>query len=479
MRRVAAFLLACFVSLALVTDICLTTAFADQTQKAVAGKIYDLGEDDKYELSKAQEVEGAATRFYVKGDISSAPENNGFVSFAVNSGNMAIMIDDQFETNLFEQEDTHKWHIISDKTKVVDGIELAESIGTGAIIVQTSRDGRTWITTDTETDIYNKRDSINTRNTNGEPMNAFYRTTNVQMANGCYYRIIVAYRLQREIDPSQYWFVTVKNTEEKERIEVYQFYAYDPRVNRTETLNTRTAYEFKKLCSAITFHNEEKRLMLEDIKGTQEILALFMKVYDADEALLQARVDRLENVVAQRMQQPAQPVRVIECVPEEEKPETTPTKPRTLSPDINAKYGGKYKILSAKEPDKALSVYYDRSFMGGLNSMNKSLELVSKNNLHVSTWTIESCGQNIYRLVEISSGLVVEYDPASGNTSILFVKKWKEKPSCIWEIRDNRDKTVSFLSNADIEKGLKTSRQKKVVVGRTGMKDSHWILERV
>ena len=244
MRRVAAFLLACFVSLALVTDICLTTAFADQTQKAVAGKIYDLGEDDKYELSKAQEVEGAATRFYVKGDISSAPENNGFVSFAVNSGNMAIMIDDQFGTNLFEQEDTHKWHIISDKTKVVDGIELAESIGTGAIIVQTSRDGRTWITTDTETDIYNKRDSINTRNTNGEPMNAFYRTTNVQMANGCYYRIIVAYRLQREIDPSQYWFVTVKNTEEKEQIEVYQFYAYDPRVNRTETLNTRTAYEF-------------------------------------------------------------------------------------------------------------------------------------------------------------------------------------------------------------------------------------------
>ena len=51
--------------------------------------------------------------------------------------------------------------------------------------------------------------------------------------------------------------------------------------------------------------------------------------------------------------------------------------------------------------------------------------------------------------------------------------------SCIWEIRDNRDKTVSILSNADIEKGLKSSRGSKVVVGKTALKDSRWILERV
>ena len=33
-------------------------------------------------------------------------------------------------------------------------------------------------------------------------------------------------------------FVSVKNQEEKERIEVYQFYAYDPSVNRAENLDT-------------------------------------------------------------------------------------------------------------------------------------------------------------------------------------------------------------------------------------------------
>ena len=252
----------------------------------------------------------------------------------------------------------------------------------------------------------------------------------------------------------------------------------EKKIRSYEDLKNRPWY--KKLCSAITFHNEEKRLVLEDIKGTQEILALFMKVYDSDMAQLHARVDRLENVVAQQKQQQVQPARVIEYVPEKEEPKgSSPAKPGRLSPDITAKYGGKYKILSAKEPDKALSVFYDRSFMGGLNSMNKSLELVSKNNLHVAIWTIESCGPNIYRIVDSASGLVIEYDPSSGSTSTLYIKKWREKPSCIWEIRDNRDKTVSILSNADIEKGLKSSRGSKVVVGKTALKDSRWILERV
>ena len=250
------------------------------------------------------------------------------------------------------------------------------------------------------------------------------------------------------------------------------------KIHSYEELKNRPWY--KKLYSAITFHNEEKRLLLEDVKGTQEILALFMKVYDADMAQLHARVARLENVVAEQKQQSSEPVRVIEYVPEEEEIiDYTPVKPGRLSPDINAKYGGKYKIIPAKEPEKALSVYYDRSFMGGLNSMNKMLELVSRNNLNVSVWTVESCGPNIYRIVESATGLVIEYDPTSGNKTVLFVKKWKERPSCIWEIHENRDNTVCFLSNADIEKGLIISRSSKVGVGKTGKKDSRWILERV
>ena len=86
---------------------------------------------------------------------------------------------------------------------------------------------------------------------------------------------------------------------------------------------------------------------------------------------------------------------------------------------------------------------------------------------------------NIYRIVDSASGLVIEYDPAAGTVFPLYVKKWREKASCIWEIRENRDNTVTLLSNAEVEKGLKSSRGNKVAVGKPGKKDSRWILERV
>lgn len=250
------------------------------------------------------------------------------------------------------------------------------------------------------------------------------------------------------------------------------------KIQTYEELKNRPWY--KKFYSALSFNSEKKKLVLEDVAQTQEILMLFMKVHDTEVSQIQARLDRLENVVAKQMQQPAMPVEVIEYVPEKaDVSEVRHSSPTKLKPDINAKHGGKYKIVSAKDPDKAISVYYDRSFMGGLNSMNKSLELVSKNNLNVTVWTVESCGPNIYRIVDTATGLVIQYDPAAGQKNLLYIKKWKEKPSCIWEIRDNRGGTVCLLSNADIAMGLKASHGKKVVMAKTRLKDSCWILERV
>lgn len=235
---------------------------------------------------------------------------------------------------------------------------------------------------------------------------------------------------------------------------------------------------YKKLCSAITFHNDEKKHLLANVEDTQRIIELFMSAHDAEIDQINARVERLENVVAKQMQ-PQEPVRVVEYVPEKGTERASVLKKASkLTPDINAKYGGKYKIISAKEPDKALSVYYDKSFIGGMNSLNKSLELVSKNNLNVAVWTIESCGTNIYRIVDTASGLVIEYDPASGSKTPLYIKKWKEKPACIWEIRDNRDGTVTLLSNADISVGLKPHKGKSVAVGKPMLKECRWILER-
>ena len=227
-----------------VFSVNLLDVYAAGEIETLTGKAYDLGEKDEYEISKAENTKEEVSRFYLEGDISEVSTKNGFPSYAVDNGNLKIMVDKTFGTDLFSPKKEQDWHIIADKSKVVDSTKLDDDIGSGAIVVQTSKDGKTWINVSTETDIYEKADELNKRTVNGEQIDAFYETTNVQITEGCYYRIIVAYKLERTIEPSKVLFVEVKNTERKERLEIYEFYAYNPYVNKTEELDSADAYEF-------------------------------------------------------------------------------------------------------------------------------------------------------------------------------------------------------------------------------------------
>lgn len=232
--------LLCFLSIE--KDVIIV--YGADKEETITGKTYELEEDDGYELSKAKEVNETTERFFLKGDIAYVSTNNGFVSYAVNSGNLKLFVNDQFARDLYQSANTKDWYITSDSTDEVDGIELSNDVDTGAIIVQTSKNGKAWVTVDTETDMYVKMSSINSREVNGASIDAFYETSNVQMTNGCYFRIIVAYALERETDPTDLWITSIKNYEEKERMEIYEFYAFDVSVNQTEKLDTQKAYEF-------------------------------------------------------------------------------------------------------------------------------------------------------------------------------------------------------------------------------------------
>ena len=252
MRRLILRFLAFMMTFSIVLGVFLGAAHADNeidirdgtSYDLINGTTYDLDEKDHYDISKVKKTSEPAKRLFVRGNISSVSEKNGFVSYAVKSGNLDIIVDTKFGSKLFNPKVDTIWHIVTDKSNIVDSTKLTQDILSGAIIVQTSKDGKVWINSDTETDIYNKMNTLNKRSSGGDTIDAFYRTTNVQITNGCYYRIIVAYKLQRDVDPTQIAFVKVKNTEEKERIEIYKFYAFDPSVNQGEDLNTETAYEF-------------------------------------------------------------------------------------------------------------------------------------------------------------------------------------------------------------------------------------------
>lgn len=135
--------------------LAVTTSYAKNTEETLVGNVYDLGEKDAYNLSLINEPSEKASRFRIEGDISNVSTNDGFISYAVESGNLSITVDDKYREELIEERDATRWHIISDKTKTVDGTKLSQNIGTGAIIIQTSKDGKTWINADTITDFYN------------------------------------------------------------------------------------------------------------------------------------------------------------------------------------------------------------------------------------------------------------------------------------------------------------------------------------
>lgn len=242
MKKVTKVLLITFLLMGIICLIPINTQAAGN-KEVVPGKTYDLGEKDAYDLNKIEAVSDSANRFYINGDIDAVSTKNGFTSYAVKNGNLKIFVDDSFAKKLFMPDSAQDWHIITDKSKQVDSAKLSSIIGSGAVIIQTSRDGKSWVTVDCETDIYNKTDSINKRSIAGEDINAFYETSNIQIANGCYYRLIVAYKLEREVDPSKFLFITTKNTEAKERIEVYQFYAFNPDIKQNEVLD-KNAYEY-------------------------------------------------------------------------------------------------------------------------------------------------------------------------------------------------------------------------------------------
>ena len=99
--------------------------------------------------------------------------------------------------------------------KKVDSVDLKGKIKSGAIILQTSFNGDKWTNDAILTDVFFSDSSLS------EP---FYTTKDVQQENGCYYRIVVVYKLERTVGSHKAVFVDVDDKEVKKIAEVYTFH---------------------------------------------------------------------------------------------------------------------------------------------------------------------------------------------------------------------------------------------------------------
>lgn len=207
-----------------------TVAYASNTALPIDANVYDLDKDSHYVLGENSPAASSPIgTLSIGGNVKSSSEVNSFQAYEVSKGNAIFSY--AINGGVLDRNET-EWHLIDDGSKEVNGLTLESKVESGALILQTSLDGENWTEDILMSDIFG--DTANT--------GSFYETKDVQLQNGCYYRVLIAYKMERRVDDSKVLFVTTKNYEQKQVVEVYEFYVF------TETDETKPdATPMKKL----------------------------------------------------------------------------------------------------------------------------------------------------------------------------------------------------------------------------------------
>ena len=246
----------------------------------ITGKYYEFYGDSHYKISSESAEfiettgENALGIFSVSGNYTDDGGIDGFPAFTVNNGSLTLSY--VFDRSSFVTDET-EWHLTEDKSKNVDGVKLDKNILLGALILQTSLDGETWTTDVTKTNVFAE---------NADSLEAFYTTKDIQQENGCYYRVIVAYKEGIQVDPTEIWFVSVDNYDYLKYAEVYEFYAINSNaegVSSPQDTPRKTLGEKIKVTTDSGFA-QEKKLDNDDPHYGWDIGSFFVNGYTRETA---------------------------------------------------------------------------------------------------------------------------------------------------------------------------------------------------
>ena len=224
-KVIAIFLFAVFIFISLPLQ-----AFAEDSTIGIAGNVFEFGEKDHYEFDITKESTGTTVdntygSFSVTGDLQPDTSVEGIPSFLVNSGQISLTYS---YTDSLLNKGEEEWHLVEDKSKAVNDMKLDSTIKGGAVILQTSKDGEKWV---------NETVCTNVFKTIPIQSDSFYETKSTQLANGCYFRVIIAYKTGRKTGQNKILFVKKDDFEYKKYAEVYKFYLHDTSAGR-QTDNT-------------------------------------------------------------------------------------------------------------------------------------------------------------------------------------------------------------------------------------------------
>lgn len=201
----------------------------------VPGSVFQFDESNPYRFTQALESNPAGEdhtygSFSISGiDLKrETDESRGVPGYTISSGSISIRYTyiDKWADVPVEEE-----RIAADASRTVDVFTLDRDIQHGAIILQTSMDRLNW---------YNVAVQTNAFQETPVQIEAFYHTTDVEMLNGCYYRLIVVYKTVKKVSDKKWLWVFDKEVFSNKRYaEVYEFYAAAHN-SQIETINGNT-----------------------------------------------------------------------------------------------------------------------------------------------------------------------------------------------------------------------------------------------
>lgn len=202
------------------------TANAESGYTEIEGKLYKFKKGDPYSIKKDSEYTSTDESetygiFGIKGNVVLNDNEQKFPTYEVSDDKLEFFYN-YGDSKLNAGKD--KWHLVEDNEKKVSNIELKSKISKGVIVIQTSKDRKNWVD---ETIISNafEKSPIRTK--------AIYTAKDVQLLNGCYYRITVAYKLAIRDKKDKFLFINTDKYKYKKQAEVYEFY-----VKSKDTENT-------------------------------------------------------------------------------------------------------------------------------------------------------------------------------------------------------------------------------------------------
>jgi len=247
--KIRKYILVCLI--AFTSIVSMGSIEANEVDINIIGKVYTFEDEDyiikgnKEYTSTNEDVETYG-KFSVKGAIADSNETNGVPTFEVSNGNVDFSY--TYGDSLLKAKDS-KWHLYDIDESEIDSIDLDDDIEKGAIVLQTSKDRKNWINEVVETNVFEDK-PIETE--------SFYTTNDMQLSNGCYYRLYVVYEVERNKGKEDFLFFFSKDKNEyKNYVEVYEFYMINQDVQQERNDNQKFSLGKKAKVSGTGYVDEE------------------------------------------------------------------------------------------------------------------------------------------------------------------------------------------------------------------------------